>query len=234
MTVLPNARSIAPVLYRCLSPRRLHGYLASCQGEAIDAIALYEWNSQISGAMWESLGHVEVALRNSVADQLELRHGRLSRDGSWLDDPAQELEAKRRNDIARARERIWRNNKEPSDGQTISELPFGFWRFLLAKRYATTLWPDLADGFPYAPGRSRTTIEQPVQQLHRLRNGIAHRQRIWTEPLNDRWDDICELLGYIDPALRRWVIFNSRVPSVMSTWPTVNPNREDTELFTMP
>ena len=39
------------------------------------------------------------------------------------------------------------------DGQTISALGFGFWRFLLGRRYQTGLWPDLAAGFPHAPTR---------------------------------------------------------------------------------
>lgn len=40
--------------------------------------------------------------------------------------------------------------KRASDGQTISELSFGFWRFLIAKKL-TGVWPDLASGFRTHP-----------------------------------------------------------------------------------
>jgi hypothetical protein len=123
--------------------------------------------------------------------------------GSWLDDPARELAEKARIDIAKARNRVAAKNKSASDGQTISELPFGFWRFFFARRYNTTLWPDLAGAFPHAPSRDRRTIEQPVERLHHFRNRLAHHERIWTEPLRARYAAVLAVLSYIDPAYPR-------------------------------
>lgn len=45
----------------------MRGYLDVCGGDVADALALYRWNTQISGAYWETLGHVEIVLRNVLA-----------------------------------------------------------------------------------------------------------------------------------------------------------------------
>ncbi|NEE03450.1 Abi family protein [Phytoactinopolyspora halotolerans] len=220
-----TARSIAPVLYHSLSADRLEDYLAEVPNrDASHAIALYLWNTEISGAFWEALAHLEVALRNALAGQLAARHGRRQRPGSWLDNVAKELDRRAERDIGKARARVQMNRKPPSDGQTISELPFGFWRYLLTKKYASTLWPDVANAFPYSPDRSLATVEQPVHSLHRFRNRVAHHHRIWTEPLSQRWADLQALLSYLDPVLCDWVIFNSRVPAVLKTCPITRPH----------
>lgn len=72
--------------------------------------------------------------------------------------------------------------KPTSDGQVISELSFGFRRFLLARRYQGQLWPDLATGFPHTPSRRRQLVEDPVVRLHEFRNRLAHHQRVVSEP----------------------------------------------------
>lgn len=212
------------MLLRCISSPRLAEYLAYCGGDLDAALELYRWNTEITGAMWETVGHLEVALRNTLADRLAVRHGRLRRTGSWLDDPARELDEPARADIAKARDRVRRNRKPASDGQTISELSFGFWRFLLARRYATTLWPDLASGFPHSPNRARATIEAPVKRLHVFRNRLAHHQRVWTEPLGARWTDMCDVLRYIHPDLHHWSTQHSRVPAVLMACPVTRPH----------
>jgi len=109
----------------------------------------------------------------------------------------------------------------PNTGQIISELGFGFWRFLLARRYQTTLWPDLAAGFPRAPSRRRQLVEDPVVRLHEFRNRLAHHQRIWSEPAADRLEDCLTLAGYVDDRVRDWIATTSRVPNILAD----NPRR---------
>lgn len=211
------------VVVRCISPVRLDEYRTYCKGDVAAALDLYRWNTEITGALWETIGHVEVALRNTLADRLAYRHQQRSRPGSWLDNPARELDQKAVTDIAKARDRVRRNGKAVTDGQVISELAFGFWRFLLARRY-TNLWPGLVVGFPHAPSRDRRAVEQPVIRLHELRNRLAHHQRVWTEPLTARWADMRDVLGYIDPHLRDWATAHSRVPTVLASCPVTRPH----------
>jgi hypothetical protein len=65
-----------------LSPERLQGYLAVCHGDIDRALDLYLWNSTVGAAISESLGHLEIAVRNTLARQLTLRHARLGRVGT--------------------------------------------------------------------------------------------------------------------------------------------------------
>ena len=175
-------------------------------------------NAAITAAFWEPIGHLEVALRNTLDGRLAARHRRLERLGSWLDDPAQELSSRARLDIAGARDRVRQKGKRASDGQTISELSFGFWRFLITKKL-TGLWPDLASGFPRAPDRQLRTVEGPLARLHVFRNRLAHHQRVWSHAPEERYEDLLTLAGYIDPALPAWITATSKVPQTISAKP---------------
>jgi hypothetical protein len=218
-----SASGSATVVLRHLSVPRMRDYLAQCGGDPVAGLDLYRWNTAASGAFWETLGHLEIVLRNVLADRLAARHAALGRRGSWLDDPTGELDRRALADIREARRRVSTKRKIPSDGQTISELPFGFWRYLLARRYNTVLWPDLAGGFPYAPNRARATVEAPVERLHLFRNRLAHHERIWSEPLSDRYADILTLLGYVDPTIPAWVRQACRVSAMLAACPITRP-----------
>ncbi|MFC7342379.1 hypothetical protein [Saccharopolyspora griseoalba] len=203
---------------------RMRGYLDAVGGDPAAALELYRWNTAVGGAFWETLGHVEVVLRNALADRLAARHAAAGRPGSWLDDAARELDGRARRDIAKARRRAGAKSGDAGDAQTLTELSFGFWRFLLAKRYATTLWPGLARGFPRAPDRARATVEQPVKRLHEFRNRLAHHERIWNQPLKSHHDDIVTVLGFVDEALVGWVSAGCRISEVLARCPIERPH----------
>lgn len=179
---------------------------------------MYRWNSAITAAFWEPIGHLEVALRNTLDRRLAARHRRLGRPGPWLDDPEQELSSRARLDIASACDRVRQKGKRASDGQTISELSFGFWRFLITKKL-TGLWPDLAGGFSHAPDRQRGTVESPLARLHVFRNRLAHHQRVWSHAPEERYEDLLVLAGYIDPDLPAWIAATSNVPRILGARP---------------
>ncbi|GLY38395.1 hypothetical protein Amsp01_044190 [Amycolatopsis sp. NBRC 101858] len=206
-----------------LGSPRMAVYLAACQYDPDAALDLYAWNSLASASFWETMSHLEVALRNTMATRLEREHRRKNRTGSWLDDHHYILDRQAREDIKKARRRVENKHKMPSDGQTITELSFGFWRFLLANQYQTSLWPSLARGFPYAPDKRLSTVAGPVSRLHDFRNRIAHHEPIWNKELRDRMHDAYQLLTYIDPDLHSWVTKRCRIPPVLQTCPIVRP-----------
>ncbi|MBS1868255.1 MAG: Abi family protein [Actinobacteria bacterium] len=212
-------------LLSLISRERIGGYVAQ-RGSVHAAIELYRWNAAVSAAFWPALGHVEVALRIALSDVLAARHERAGRAGSWLDDPDSELDARMRRHVAAARRRLLQRGKRPSEGQTISELGFGFWRFLITRRN-TTLWPDLASAFPGAPDRRRKTVEDPVARLHELRNRIAHHQRVWNRDLAARYADVLLVAGYLDADLPAWIAHDCRVPALLRERPSasVTPRR---------
>lgn len=203
-----------PQLERLFSAERLSTYVAKCEGDLDAAIDLYRWNAQVAAAFWEPIGHLEVALRNTLSAQLAARHLRLGREATWLDDPNRELSGRARDDIGAARARVRRKGKRASEGQTISELSFGFWRFLITKKL-TGLWPDLASAFPHAADRKRETIEEPIARLHDFRNRLAHHQRIWNRDPLERYRDLLAVAGYVDPSLPLWIDAACAVPRLL-------------------
>jgi hypothetical protein len=206
-------------LLELLSAERLSTYVARCNGDLDAALRLYAWNAAVSAGFWEPLGHLEVALRNTMSAVLAERHRRNGLVGSWLDDTDRSLDGRARADIAIAR-RVRRKGKRQSDSQTISELGFGFWRFLITRRH-TALWPDLASAFPGAPDRRRETVEDPVARLHELRNRIAHHQRVWNRDLAAAYADVLLVAGYLDVALPAWIAQGRGIPTLLDARPRV-------------
>jgi len=204
-------------LVRLLSRERLSSYVSEV-GSFDRAIVLYRWNAAISAAFWPAIGHVEVALRNAMTASLTARHHQFVRAESWLDDRARELDPRLRFHIAAARRRVLQRGKNVSESQTISELGFGFWRFLITRRH-TALWPDIASAFPGAPDRRRETVEEPVARLHELRNRIAHHQRIWNRDLAAHYADLLLVAGYLDADLPDWIGRSCTVPGLLRARP---------------
>lgn len=210
----PNA--LASLLRRRLSPERFGPYEGACALDVDLAVALYEWNAQISGAFHEILGLLEVMLRNAVHDQLTVWHSRVGRDGHWYDDPARILEPPRRRDIADAGSRLRRDGKAESPGRIVAELNFGFWRYLLTRRYEATLWtPALRHAFPHLRPARRGDLYVPVNDLVRLRNRIAHHEPIHNRPLATLHGDVLRVARYLDPAVEGWIRARSRVPDLL-------------------
>ncbi|WP_322747278.1 MULTISPECIES: hypothetical protein [unclassified Frankia] len=175
---------------------------------------------EISAAFHESLGLLEVVLRNALHDQLTVWHGQTGRRDHWYDDPVGILEAHRRHDIAATRVRLQREGKAVAPGRIIAELSFGFWRYLLTRRYEATLWtPALRHAFPGLRPTRRASVYAPTNDLVRLRNRIAHHEPIHNRPLATLQDDIFLVAGYIDPAVEAWIRGLSRVGNLLEQRP---------------
>ncbi len=213
----PGATAL--LVQRHVSTPRLATYVRASGGSVEAAVELYQWNASIAGVVWEVLGHVEVVLRNALHDELTARHRRLGRVGEWYDDPAGELEAHARDDVAKARRRLRRAGAPALPGKIVAELSFGFWRFLLARRYTATLWPALRPGFPYLPSADRLGLEAPVTRLHQLRNRVAHHEPLIAEPLSARYEDMLFVVAAVDPHLKAWLAAGNRLPDVLASRP---------------
>jgi len=214
----PLATETALLVQRHLSPARLSTYRAATAGDLGAALTLYRWNAAMSAALWESIGHAEVVLRNAAHDALSARHSARGRAGQWYDDPAGELDQHAHEDITKALRRSPAGPNPPA-GKVIAELSFGFWRYLLARRYTALLWPALRPAFPHLAGSDRRTLELPVTNVHRLRNRVAHHEPVIAESIPARYDDILNIVGAVDPALRAWVDGDSRVPALLAQRP---------------
>lgn len=206
----------ADELARLISPDRLRPY-GRATASPDDAVNLYEWNMAISAAMFETVGAVEVILRNAFDRELRRRDVDRGGTGSWY--TAGWLDEKGARDVATARDRATKHgHAHELSGKVVAELSFGFWRFLVAKRYQTTAWPALQKAFPLhpqGPGAPRVEVDDRVQRIHVLRNRIAHHEPIFLRNLQRDHDDLLALVGWMSVDAHSWVAGRSRVPAVL-------------------
>lgn len=211
----PDAAPIAAVL----SPERLAPYLRATGGDLTAAVRLYEWNLAVSGALYEALGILEVTLRNALSAQLAAHHGTLA--GNWYDDPLGVLSDLAHDDIAAARRRVRKLHRPETPGRIIAELSFGFWKFLLAKRYEATLWTGyLRHAFPNLQPQNRATVYRALDELHTVRNRIAHHEPIHNRDLTADTLTIYRLLDWIDHDVRAWAVTLSRLQPIIASRPS--------------
>lgn len=194
-------------------------YLARCGGDVGLATRLYRWNGQVASAFQETGGHLEVALRNGVARELERRHRRLGRPGAWWDDPARELNAAAHQAIGKARTDLRKWGKPVTGDYLVTALGFGFWRYLLTTRYTSTLWPSARRAFPHLPGKDRKLVERQIGNLHRLRNRTSHGEPVWHLPLHALREDLYDVMGYLSRELVEFAQDGCRIEGLLDDCP---------------
>ena len=63
---------VAAALRAGIGPERLSGYDLASGGDQLRALHLYQWNTAVSGAVFEDLSTLEVVLRNACHHQLQM------------------------------------------------------------------------------------------------------------------------------------------------------------------
>lgn len=178
-------------LSRLISPERLSTYSHEASTAGCDVLDLYLWDQDLAAAALADIAILEVALRNSMNEQLVAFAGR--QDWYAVDIG---LDDRSLNSIKRAWGDIPSARRTP--GRVVAQLMLGFWRDLLEtggkidgrtprQRDADyeTLWRN---GMNYAfPGGrslarhrseqfSRTWMLNVVQMVHALRNRVSHHE----------------------------------------------------------
>jgi hypothetical protein len=181
------------------------------------AIALYLWNAQVSAAMFETLHHVEVALRNAIDAQFAPVIALATVSSTWLRDPEILNETSRRR-VEETVARIEREGVVPTRARVVAGLAFGFWRALFDKRYDRLWVSHIHKAFPGGSG-SRAEVAALMSRLVPFRNRLAHHETIIRRPLAGHYDDMLGLAGFIDPDARAWIDHVSRVRAVLRDRP---------------
>jgi hypothetical protein len=196
---------------------RFAPYLEEAGGDHDAAAALYVWNARVSAAMFETLHHVEVLLRNAVdARFVPVDAGAAPKD-TWLED------ATILNDAARQRvydtiKRISRERKAPTRGRVVAGLSFGFWRALFDKKYDRLWVSHLHHAFPAGSGE-RAEVARLMSNLVPFRNRLAHHETIIRRPIIRHYEEMLRLAALVDPEARDWIAAVSRVNDVLSDRP---------------
>lgn len=223
-----DAQSQAPArdyatLSELLTAERLGSYLRWSGGDTGAAFALYEWNMAASAAVMHTTGMVEVVVRNAMDRALNDLAQRRAWP-SWFDSAP--LDPRGRTDIRKARDRATRFGSRPEvHGKVVAELTLGFWRYLAASRYLTTLWiPALHGAFPGGPADKRQQqrqVDRHLKDLHLVRNRAAHREPIHRRDLARDLAAAVEVTSWIDKTAGDWVADLSTLAETINRKPTV-------------
>ena len=208
-------------LERSLSRERLGTYLDATQGDRVEAIRLYAWNTAISAAFYGPLQGLEVALRNAMHGRLSERYG-----PAWYDNPDTGLDSGAQRRIGRAKFDLARNQYKNDPHRVVATLSLGFWVSLLGPgghtdaghkaNYQMTLWrPVLREVFAHGPALNRKQAHRPLNALRALRNRIAHHEPIFTRELTVDHQLILDVAEWISPGTRAWIAYHSEVPAVI-------------------
>ena len=215
------ASEIDEVIQTRLSPARLNSYLKMTSGDLSNALALYIWNSKASAAFLEVIGAVEVVVRNSWNKQLQEASFRRTGSPMWHEKSRMQLNEYSQRDIEQATMRLEARGSRGNLDQVVAELNFGFWRFLVAKQYRTTLWPLAGKyAFPNIDPSQIQELSTVMGRLHDLRNRIAHHEPIHMRNLDRDFADCLWVIGGVCLTTRQWVESNSGVAGVLQERPS--------------
>lgn len=205
-----------------LTVERLGSYFGAANGELSGAFQLYEWNMSASSAVMTTTGMVEVIVRNALDAQLQAWATSRGR-GPWLD--AAPLDRRGQDDVRKARDRATRFGRVPEvHGKVVAELTLGFWRYLVASRYLTSLWiPALRSAFPHGDrdlGDRRRRVERHMRDLLLVRNRAAHHEPIHRRNHLADLSAAVELSAWVSPDAGAWVGGTSSLATVVAAKPT--------------
>jgi hypothetical protein len=203
---------------------RFAPYLSETDGDHEEALTLYVWNARISAAMFETLHHVEVLLRNAVDAQFVPLETDADPRTTWLWNPSLLSEPARAR-VATTISRIRREGRIPTRGRVVAGLSFGFWRALFDRKYDQLWVSHLHHAFPDGDG-SRAEVAKLMATLVPFRNRLAHHETIMRRPIGQHYEELLTLAALISSNASRWIESVSRVPAVLSERPRPAHDRQ--------
>lgn len=220
----PGSEATLESLESWFSIPRLHRYAAAARPDK-----LYIWNTRLSKAFLEDVGHVEVLLRNFIHDRLAKDCGQ---DDWYHATERYHFNRPFQNSVTKVERQLEERGRVVTPDRVIAELSFDSWRFLLTPRHEVTIWRALVNlnngGMPHYRSRNRADFESDVELIRQLRNRASHQEPLIVEATPttaetkqlDRYATALEnTAARIDPDAARWIIANSRVEAIRKLRP---------------
>jgi hypothetical protein len=192
-----------------ISGPRFATYLQATGNDRARALALYEWNLDLSAAFIVPLQVCEVAVRNGVADAIGKVHG-----ATWpwsngflrsLPRPKRLSDYNPEADLRAVAARL------PTTGKVVAELKFAFWEKIFTAGQDDRIWnAHFAVSFPGAPvgltvAMARAKAYSHLRIIRTLRNRIAHHEPIFARNPADDYAMVRELIEWRSPTAAAWV-----------------------------
>lgn len=193
-----------------LSQARFDRYLGFADGDEQRAVELYSANVALSQAFYVPLHAVEIALRNRINDCLAPAHGE-----RWFDQDAFKKLEHQGEQLDELYERLATQRLDPSPGQVVSGLTFGYWTQLLSSAYDELWQKELKEIARDDRGKrmTRKALHVPLTNLRNLRNRIAHYEPIITWDLGKRHVMALDVTRWLSPATYRWARTQDTFPA---------------------
>jgi hypothetical protein len=206
-----------------ISEPRFATYLKATGNDRAKALALYEWNLDLSSAFIVPLQVCEVAVRNGVAEAIEAVHGaNWPRSNGFM----RSLPHPRRpTDYSPERNLREVVAREPTTGKVIAELNFAFWEQIFSAGQDSRIWFDhFRASFPGAPAgmaiqRAREAARSDLYAIRKLRNRIAHHEPIFARDVEDDYSRIHEMIGWRSPVAASWMDRKQGVTALIAQRP---------------
>jgi len=215
----PEQRENLAAVFQSLPAERLAPYMTASGENLFAALKLYRKNVVLSGAMYESLYHLEVSYRSLIDAALVSRHQYKSRGGDWLDDRHGEFASAASAKLLEARKAAGNATSVAGHrGSAVAELSFGFWRRLIDAKYENVHGSAVMRRVPSLKGRNASdmgNLRQLVEPLYSLRNRIAHLEPIWDRNLPARRDDAHRVIGLTSKEAAAWAKSLCRLDETM-------------------
>lgn len=192
-----------------ISAPRFATYLQAVENDLPRALALYQWNMEVSAALTMPLHICEVGTRNAVVEAIEIVHGA---NWPWSKGFVASLPQPRRREHYNPQSNLKDvAQREPTAGKVVAQLNFAFWQQLFTKGQDERLWRRhlhlVLPGIPQETSVpiARAAAFEALQAIRRLRNRIAHHEPIFARDLLVDYQLILDVIGWRSPAAATWV-----------------------------
>ncbi|MFI6299768.1 hypothetical protein ACIBEJ_49795 [Nonomuraea sp. NPDC050790] len=198
---------------RALSDPRLAPYLRSSGADAAQAERLYYWNLEAAAAFYGPLHFLEVSLRNAFHRALCVKY---SRPNWWEAAPLSSHGARHvRKAAEHAADNVGSRRLVVSD-DIVAELTFGFWVYLISRRYDRHFWVPALHAAFHDCSETRRDLHDGLTSLVLFRNRIMHHEPVHSRDLAADYAKLCRMLGYVEPEAAGVLPQMDRVAEVLS------------------
>lgn len=206
---MPFSHAELQELPSVISAPRFATYLQAMGNDRERALALYEWNLDLSSALIVPLQVCEVAVRNGIAEAIEAVHGaNWPRNNGFIRSLPR---PKRRTDYDPASDLTSCAARLATTGKIVAELKFAFWERVFTAGQDSRIWnAHFRTYFPGAPaGQSiaqcRATAYADLRIIRALRNRIAHHEPIFTRNIADDYQRIHDMIAWRSQTAAAWM-----------------------------
>lgn len=203
-----------------LSSPRFATYLAAKHGDKEKALALYQWNLEISSAFIVPLQIGEVSVRNSIVKAIEMAYG-----ANWPWEKSFEISLRNPMTGYSPRQNIVGLRRLPTTGKIVAELKFVFWQKMFTHGHDAVIWnPYFKAVFPHAEASKTVQVLRAegygnLDKIRELRNRIAHHEPIFRCNIQEEYDRIRKMISWVDPVASAWTDKIEKVTAMIAMKP---------------